>query len=211
MRAAIVTGTVALLACLALGIAVSSRAPGHFDLAAESLGGVALPLATLLTRAGLFPVYATLCAILLIAGFVRRKWLTPIAISVVGLAVAWKVSDFVKLTLHRPRPEHWFALREPSYSYPSGHAVLATAFYGFWAYIVWRSGLRLGTKLAILAAVAVWILAIGWSRLALGVHFPSDLLGGYLLGVSALAFEIAVALRASTKPARAPAARAGAR
>jgi undecaprenyl-diphosphatase len=69
----------------------------------------------------------------------------------------------------------------------------------------------MGAKAAILAAVAVWILAIGWSRLALGVHFPSDLLGGYLLGVSALAFEIAVALRASTKPARAPAAQAEAR
>jgi undecaprenyl-diphosphatase len=211
MRAAIVTGIVALVACLGLGIAVSSRPPGYFDLAAESLGGVALPLATLLTRAGQFPVYATLCAILLIVGVLRRKWLTPIAISVVGLVVTWKVSDLVKLTLQRPRPEHWFALREPSYSYPSGHAVLATAFYGFWAYLVWRSGLPLGARAAILAAVAVWILAIGWSRLALGVHFPSDLLGGYLLGISALAFEIAVVLRASTKPARAAAAQAEAR
>ena len=173
----------------------------HSDIAGEAFGGVALPLAAFLTRAGLFPVYATLCAGLLVLAFVRREYLANVTIAVIALVIVWQVSDALKAIFHRPRPEHWFALRETSYSYPSGHAVLSTAFYGFGAYLVWRSALPFSARLAIVVAIVLWILAIGWSRLALGAHFPSDLLGGYLLGASALCFEIAAALRTSKKRA----------
>ncbi len=199
MRDAIGYGVLALGLCVGLGAIVCNLPPLHFDIAGEAFGGVALPLAAFLTRAGLFPVYATICACLLVLALVRREYLASVAIAVIGLAIVWQASDAMKAIFRRPRPEHWFAFRETSYSYPSGHAVLATAFYGFGAFLVWRSALPFNARLAIVAAIALWILAIGWSRLALGAHFPSDLLGGYLLGISAVCFEIAVALRASKK------------
>ena len=137
---------------------------------------------------------------------VRREYLAGVAIPIVGLVVAWQISDLMKALFHRARPEHWFAFHETSFSYPSGHTVLATAFYGYWAFAVWRTSLPFNARLAIVALIILWISAIGWSRLALGAHFPSDLLGGYLLGGSALCFEIAAALRASKKRNEAAAA-----
>jgi len=86
-----------------------------------------------------------------------------------------------KLLIHRDRPLTPVYL-ENSFSFPSGHAMVAVIFYGFLAYILIRHIKSWKTKVNIFFACLFVILAIGFSRLYLGVHFLSDVWGGYLLG-----------------------------
>ena len=98
-------------------------------------------------------------------------WLVPIGASV----TTW----WLKLAFARPRPEQAVYIL-PDFSFPSGHATGAAAFYGLLAWLaVWNRWLspRVG---ALLGGAAVGL--IGFSRLYLGVHYLSDVLNGYLVG-----------------------------
>jgi undecaprenyl-diphosphatase len=74
-----------------------------------------------------------------------------------------------------------------SFSFPSGHALVSLAVYGSLALVVARHTRSRRRAAAILAVAAIWILAIGFSRLYLGVHFLSDVLAGYAAGAAWLA------------------------
>lgn len=169
---------------VALGLLVSTQKPAVLDMSARPLAGIGTQAALLLTETGLFPVYATISVVLLIAGIVERRWLRAVLISIVTLLTAWQVSDACKNLFHRPRPNYWVLIHEPSWSYPSGHTTLVIAFYGFWTAVAWMSDLPLVAKRWIRVAFAVWAIAIGWARLALGAHYLTDLVGGYLLGAA---------------------------
>jgi undecaprenyl-diphosphatase len=173
-----------LAAFVVLGLLVSYRTPSPVDLAGRPFAGQAVPVARLLTDVGLFPAYAGISVLLLVAAFVKRELLRPVLISILALVFAWQVSDACKVFFHRARPEYWFAVHETSRSYPSGHAVLVVAFYGFWTAVAWQSKLPDAAKRWIRLAFAVLAIAIGWSRLALGAHYVTDLVGGYLLGAA---------------------------
>ncbi|MHB1041213.1 MAG: phosphatase PAP2 family protein, partial [Eubacteriales bacterium] len=94
---------------------------------------------------------------------------------------ALALNELLKHSFHRIRP-NLYLIKETGYSFPSGHAMISLVFYGMLIYFVfchahfrrWRS---------ILLALAVFLtLAIGFSRIYLGVHYPSDVLGSYLAG-----------------------------
>jgi undecaprenyl-diphosphatase len=174
-----------------LGASVSHVPPGAIDRSELGTYGVAVPLARFLTSAGRFPTYFVLCVLALIFGFARRAWLGRALVAVIGLVVVWQTSDLTKLAFHRTRPEHPI-LAETSFSYPSGHADLAIFFYGLWAYFVLKSARSRVQRAIVIAAVGAWVLAIGWSRLALGAHYPSDVLGGYVYGAGWLALACAL-------------------
>ena len=92
-------------------------------------------------------------------------------------ATGFALKDIVK----RARPDGLIpAIRETGFSFPSGHATGSMAFYGFTAFILCKLYPRYAK--AAIAAATVLILAIGFSRLYLGAHFPSDVIAGYLLG-----------------------------
>jgi len=86
-----------------------------------------------------------------------------------------------KLLVHRTRPA-LSIYTESSFSFPSGHATLAVALYGFLAYTIWRSRNRWKYKINLLFLCLAVITSVGFSRLYLQVHFFSDVWGGYLLG-----------------------------
>jgi membrane-associated phospholipid phosphatase len=71
-----------------------------------------------------------------------------------------------------------------SASFPSGHALGAAVCYGFFVYLLFRSSPRGLRHYLQIAMLAVLILAIGFSRLYLGLHFASDVLGGYAIGTA---------------------------
>jgi membrane-associated phospholipid phosphatase len=92
------------------------------------------------------------------------------------------INQVMKLFFAKPRPELWTRLiSEYSFSFPSGHAVGSMVVYGFIAYILAK---ELPTsKRCIYPLASILILAIGFSRLYLGVHYPTDVIAGYGVGV----------------------------
>lgn len=90
------------------------------------------------------------------------------------------LDQLLKLLFERPRPAVFFGLEQPaSYSFPSGHSMASCCFYGALALIA-SQGAQTGVRRwAIRLAAAALILLVGVSRIYLGVHYPSDVLGGY--------------------------------
>ena len=102
-----------------------------------------------------------------------------------AFAGASLIDHWLKLTIHRPRPVYAAALlHSSSWSFPSGHAMGSLVGYGMLAYVLMllARGKR-GTQRWIAAAAAALIVAIGVSRLYLGVHYFSDVIGGYAAGL----------------------------
>jgi undecaprenyl-diphosphatase len=111
----------------------------------------------------------------------KHTWETILlAISLCG---AWLLNTILKELFHRSRPDIIHLVETGGYSYPSGHSMVATAFYGFIGYLLW---LNLKNKLKpswyVVFLTIVLILAIGISRIYLGVHFASDVIAGYAAG-----------------------------
>jgi undecaprenyl-diphosphatase len=98
------------------------------------------------------------------------------------------IGDAAKLIYQRARPPQadWLAV-VTSYSMPSGHSLLATATVGIVAAIAVQRSPRRSAQAAVVALAIGVVLLIGTSRLYLGVHWPTDVLSGYLLGGAWLA------------------------
>jgi len=118
----------------------------------------------------------------------RRGYLLPFWIVIGGA----ELFNFIgKLTVHRLRPEVAF-YTETTFSFPSGHAAMAVALFGFGTYILFREIKNWKYKINILFFSVTLILLMGLSRLYLGVHFLSDVWGGYLLGLLWLIIGISI-------------------
>lgn len=112
----------------------------------------------------------------------RRRAAALLVIAALG-GEAW--DQGLKLFFRRARPEPFFGIPQPNtYSFPSGHSMASFCFYGAVAMIAIaqvRSGAR---RWAIGVGVAALALMVGFSRIYLGVHYPTDVIGGYLAGVA---------------------------
>ncbi len=92
------------------------------------------------------------------------------------------LNQVMKLFFAKPRPELWTRLiSETSFSFPSGHAVGSMVVYGFIAYILAREFPIY--RRYIYAVASILIIVIGFSRLYLGVHYPTDIIAGYGVGI----------------------------
>ena len=108
----------------------------------------------------------------------------------------------LKLVYHRPRPSVFaWQTTAVSSSFPSGHAMSATVVYGTVAYLLMRLQKHQWAKMLTLAGAILLILLICLTRLYLGVHYPSDVLGGIIVGLAWASFCMAT-LEASLVLAR---------
>jgi undecaprenyl-diphosphatase len=178
-------------------ILLAFRVPGHPDIAigphwlqeaardVTALGGfTVLALVTLLAT-----------AMLLIHGRRRQAW-----VFVATVALAQALSAVLKTWFDRPRPtlvQHLDLVY--SSSFPSGHAMMTPAVYLTLAGILAAGERRRSEKLLLLGGAALLTAAVGLSRLYLGVHWPTDVLGGWTLG-SAVALAAALVLHRTVRP-----------
>ena len=138
---------------------------------------------------GLLPICAILVTVMVLYHLLRRERREAVAWVVVGL-VTLAFPELLKYAVARPRPVLWETLIHPSgFSFPSGHAVASAAFYPLLGCVVLRrrrAAARVGC-----ATGALFALFVGFGRLYLGVHWPSDVLAGWLLGFAQSAPAIA--------------------
>jgi undecaprenyl-diphosphatase len=150
------------------------------------------------SSAVLWPVVGIVALLLIIR--TRRR---PEALFI-GLALAGSVllSDSVKRMVDRPRPPASVQLvHVTGTAYPSGHAVDATAAYG--ALVLVLSADQSGKARAILfSSFVLLVLVVGWSRIYLGTHWLTDVLGGYALGGMLVGILAALLLRPGAEPVR---------
>lgn len=97
----------------------------------------------------------------------------------------------LKLFFIRERPFDSIII-ETGYSYPSGHSFVSLAFYGFLIFLILQSNISKNKKYLFSFLLIFLILFIGVSRIYLGVHFPSDVLGGFLAGAIYLIIYIEI-------------------
>lgn len=123
-------------------------------------------------------VIGIMIAAMLVLYFVlghRRELLFLTAVSL----GAYLLSTAIKLLYKRERPDLHRLVEENGYSFPSGHSMLAIALYGSLAYLLWKHTRSWISRVVLLFCSSVMIIGIGFSRIYLGVHYPSDVLGGY--------------------------------
>jgi undecaprenyl-diphosphatase len=124
--------------------------------------------------------------------FVLAGWRRGAVLFAVTMAGAIILNLTLKLSFARARPDAFFDTQLPSsYSFPSGHALFSICFYGTLAAIITARLKPLPHRIIVWAAAALLVALIGFSRIYLGVHYPSDVLAGY---ASALVWVVVVAL-----------------
>jgi undecaprenyl-diphosphatase len=129
----------------------------------------------------------------------RRDHLRLAVILGAGWVVAELLNATLKLMFERPRPDLFRAIPSPhSHSFPSGHAMRSIAIYGAIAAVLCAIHPRL-TR-GVVLTVALLVLAIGLSRVYLGVHWPSDVVAGYAFGAISLAVTVHLTHRAERLP-----------
>ena len=190
-----IAAVLCLAAAVALGFYVASRTPGRIDVETVALRGTAVPLALFFTALGRWPV---LLALSVLAGLVAwrvRTGVGAVVVLYVTQIVSQGLSTLLKLGLHRSRPDHWLVIHEKDWSYPSGHAVTAVVFFVGLAILAWHAPLPRPLAGVIVAMLLICAVGIPWSRLALGAHYLTDVIGGLLLGTAFLCAAFALILR----------------
>ena len=146
----------------------------------------ATPIAKFITNFGgaIFLIIATIILFILI----KNK---KIGFSIISnLVIVTILNQLLKNILQRPRPNEFRIIEETGYSFPSGHSMVSMAFYGYLIYLIYRYVKNKYLKWTLIVSLSILICTIGISRIYLGVHYTSDVLGGFLISISYLVIYI---------------------
>lgn len=112
----------------------------------------------------------------------RRRW-SLLAVWVIGIFGGGVLNLILKTLYARPRPVFEVLLAvEASFSFPSAHAMTSLVTYGLLMYLLWRQTHSRVVRILLAFALVLLVLFIGISRMALGVHYFSDVVAGYAAG-----------------------------
>jgi membrane-associated phospholipid phosphatase len=166
--------------------------PFLHSIATPALDAVMTGLTTMGSAVVLVPIF-----IAVVIGLIARRRYGAALFFTIASGGALVIDATMKLIFQRPRPKLDYASVLPDYSFPSGHSMNGVVFYVGLALIAWSIfGRRVG--LASVVAAALLALGIGTSRIYLGYHYFTDVLGGFLAGVAWLLI-VGAAFRARPK------------
>ena len=145
-----------------------------------------IPIAKFITNFG-GAIFLIVLTIILLISIKNKK----IGLSIFSnLAIITILNQLLKRILQRPRPTEYRIIEETGYSFPSGHSMISMAFYGYLIYLIYKYVENKYVKWILISLLSVLICLIGVSRIYLGVHYTSDVLGGFLISISYLVIYI---------------------
>jgi undecaprenyl-diphosphatase len=156
-----------------------------YSLRGPAITGVAIVITTLANKY----VIIGLCLLLLILPQTRMTFGIPMS---VGALVTMLMNSLIKHLVERPRPEVVHLVTEHGFSFPSGHSITSMFFYGFAIWLVWRYVDNQTARRILTVLLAIPMLLVGPTRIYLGVHFPTDVLGAWCLGFAAIVLFIEI-------------------
>lgn len=146
----------------------------------------ATPIAKFITNFGGAIILIGLAFTLFI--FIKNK---KIGVSIISnLAIITVLNQLLKRIVQRPRSTEFRIVEESGYSFPSGHSMVSMAFYGYLIYLIYKYVKNKYLKWISIILLSILICSIGISRIYLGVHYTSDVLGGFFISISYLIIYI---------------------
>lgn len=130
-----------------------------------------------------------LCVFFLILFIILKKKNTGIIICCV-LIISTIVNNLLKIIICRERPDVLKLVMEDSYSFPSGHTMASVSMYGILIYIVLKSNMNKKLKVLLSIVLGIIPILVAISRVYLGAHFISDVIGAFLVSIILLLIEI---------------------
>ena len=129
--------------------------------------------------------FTVLAGVLIFMFCKKIRWF--VTFDLVGVTV---INQAIKHIVRRPRPNVLRLVEESGYSFPSGHSMVSMAFYGIVIYLVYKNVSNKYLKWLLITLLSLLILSIGFSRIYVGVHYFTDVAGGFLLGLAYLIIYI---------------------
>ena len=143
------------------------------------------PIMKVITYMGNWQTITMICLFLLIIKKTRITYGVPLSIGALFVSLANKG---IKAIVMRPRPDaEMFLIEQGGWSFPSGHAITSMFFFGMLIWLIRRNMTNHRTADVLTVLLAIPMLLIGVSRVYLGVHYPTDVLAGWCLGVLVIA------------------------
>lgn len=122
--------------------------------------------------------------------FLFRKFYFGLYLGISVSLGAGGLNKILKVLFSRERPTILRVVEETGYSYPSGHAMGTTILFGGLVFIIFKMKRHAFVKLTVVMITGVIIFIMGLTRIYLGVHYPSDIIGGYIAGIAWLIFSV---------------------
>ena len=122
----------------------------------------------------------TVVAIILIKGLKNKLFLLTGIVGTAGLNVV------LKHIVQRERPNINRLIPEKGYSFPSGHSMMSMAFYGMLIFLIFKYVKNTALKWTLIVILTILLSTIGITRIYLGVHYPSDVIGGFVVSLTYL-------------------------
>jgi undecaprenyl-diphosphatase len=187
----------AIFGAIALGVFLNWTTA--FDLGlSRAIYSLRTPLLTQImlgaTFLGSTPLISTLAIIIFLVFWIKNRK-NFAALLALTLLASVALNNFFKYCIHRPRPDISPLINELSYSFPSGHAMNSLVFYGLLAYFAHRCIKNGPWRILINATAIILVIAIGFSRVYLGAHYPADIIAGYAAGIFVLYTAIGIRTR----------------
>ncbi len=160
----------------------------HFDEAVYSFLSVYISesctkLMTVITHMGSSYTLTLIAVIIFLAFGVNRQFSVYSKYVIYNLVLTWVVNEILKVLFQRERPDVLHLIAVNGYSFPSGHAMISMSFYGLLIYIFLRHLHSKCLRVCITAVFGLLIFFIGLSRVYLGVHYASDVIAGFVIGI----------------------------
>lgn len=154
-----------------------------YSIISKTISNNTTQIMKIITNMASASIICALCVIIL--AFVKNKKY-GLAISI-NIFISTILNIILKNIFVRPRPEGYRLIQAGGYSFPSGHSMASVAFYGFLIYLIFKKINNKYIKWILITILSILILAVGLSRIYLGVHYASDVIGGYCFSIIYLA------------------------